>query len=270
MEGTRLTIGAAARLLGVSAKTLRHYQRLGLLSDSRREANGYRSFGAHDLLRVQQIRRLQALGLSLGKVRAILGAPDGEPSLCAALAQLYAEVSAEIAALESRRELIALLLAEEPQVALQGPLAPSPTLLMLEEHLGELGEGASPWMRAADAQLLGQLDAIVGADPAYRAQMARLARLAAEHPTAYRELLELGGRLEAVRDADPAGPAVVELAAAYRAAAAENPLMRAMAELPQPDGLPPALLGELMGASATAVLSPAQLRVLELAASPPD
>lgn len=269
MRGTRVTIGVAAQLLGVSAKTLRHYQRLGLLSDAHREANGYRSFGAHDLLRVQQIRRLQSLGLSLTQVQALLGAPDAEPSLRAALAQLYAEVEAQLAQLETRRALIARLLAADPQTLLEQPLAPSPTARLLTAPLGERADEVSPWLRDADTYLLGQLDTVLGTDPAYRAQVQEVARLAAAHPAAYQELVALGRRLEALRDVEPASPEVADLAAAYRHAVAANVVMQAAAALSAPDGPAAELLGDLLGLAAPVVLSPAQLRVFELAGAGP-
>lgn len=265
MSGTRVTISVAAQLLGVSAKTLRHYQRLGLLSDTHREANGYRSFGAADLLRVQQIRRLQSLGLALNQIQALLGAPDAESSLRAALAQLAAEVETQIAQLEARRALIARLLAADPQTLMEQPLIPSPTVELIEARLGDLADEVSPWMREADAYLLSQLDTVLGNDSAYRAQMQELARLAAAHPAAYQDLVALGRRLEALRDADPAVPEVADLATAYQIALTENVLMRAMAALPTPDGPAAELLGDLLGLTAPTVLSPAQLRVFALA-----
>ncbi|MBP1466281.1 MerR family transcriptional regulator [Candidatus Chloroploca sp. M-50] len=264
MRGTRVTIGVAAQLLGVSAKTLRHYQRRGLLSDTHREANGYRSFGAADLLRVQQIRRLQSLGLSLTQVQALLDAPDADSSLQAALAQLAAEVEIQIAQLEARRALIARL-AADPQTLMEQPLIPSPTAALIEASLGDLADEVSPWMREADAYLLGQLDTVLGNDSAYHAQMQELAQLAAAHPTAYQELVALGRRLEALRDADPTVPEIADLAAAYQIAVTENVLMRAMVALPVPDGPAAELLGDLLGLTAPKVLSSAQLRVFALA-----
>jgi DNA-binding transcriptional MerR regulator len=269
MTATRVTIGVAAQLLGVSAKTLRHYQRLGLLSDARREANGYRSFDARDLLRVQQIRRLQSLGLSLAQVQALLGAPDAEPSLRAALAQLYAEIEAQLTQLETRRALIARLLAADTHTLLEQPLAPSPTARLLTESLGEGADEASPWLRDADTYLLGQFDTVLGNDLAYRTQVQELARLAAAHPAAYQELVGLGRRLEALRDAEPASPEVADLATAYRLALTENVVMQAAAALSTPDGPAAELLGDLLGLAAPSVLSPAQLRVFELAGADP-
>ena len=51
-----------SRLTGVSARTLHHYDAIGLLQPSRREANGYRLYSEHDLVRLQQIVALKFLG----------------------------------------------------------------------------------------------------------------------------------------------------------------------------------------------------------------
>src|SRR6266567_4691376 len=69
---TLLQIGEIAQLLGVTPKTIRHYEKMGLLAQPERTRAGYRLYDAQDLLRLQRIRRLQALGLSLKKIRALL------------------------------------------------------------------------------------------------------------------------------------------------------------------------------------------------------
>jgi DNA-binding transcriptional MerR regulator len=270
MNRARVTIGVAAQLLGVSTKTLRHYQRMGLLADVHRDENGYRTFGAADLLRAQQIRRLQSLGLSLAQIQTLLGAPDDEPSLRSALTRLLAEVEAQLAQLEARRALLARLVSTDVLAALDDH-TPSPTARLFEEALETAAGKATPWMRDADARLLAQIDFVLGNDAAYSAHMHELARLAAANPAAYQELIALGRRLEALGDADPAAPEVAELAAAYSRAFAENVVLRATAALPALADPKDGLLGELLGLTAPAVLSPAQLRVFELAgSSPPD
>jgi DNA-binding transcriptional MerR regulator len=70
---TLLQIGEIAQLLGVTPKTIRHYEKIGLLARPERTRAGYRLYDAQDLLRLQRIRRLQALGLSLKKIRALPG-----------------------------------------------------------------------------------------------------------------------------------------------------------------------------------------------------
>ena len=75
---TLLQIGEIAQLLGVTPKTIRHYQKIGLIAEPDRTEAGYRLFNAQDLLRLQRIRRLQALGLSLKQIKTLLGEPRQE------------------------------------------------------------------------------------------------------------------------------------------------------------------------------------------------
>jgi MerR family Zn(II)-responsive transcriptional regulator of zntA len=71
-----LYIGEAARLVGVSVKALRLYERLGLLGPTLRTDAGYRVYSAADLTRLRQIRWARSLDLRLREVREFLG-PTG-------------------------------------------------------------------------------------------------------------------------------------------------------------------------------------------------
>ncbi|MFH8706744.1 MerR family transcriptional regulator [Streptomyces rubrogriseus] len=65
-------IAEVARMSGVTARTLRHYDEVGLLPPARIGANGHRYYGEHQLLRLQQILVLRALGVGLPEVGRIL------------------------------------------------------------------------------------------------------------------------------------------------------------------------------------------------------
>lgn len=65
------SIGAVARLAGVSVKTVRHYSDLGLLA-SRRTAAGHRRYDDAAVARLRLIRTLRALGLDLPTIRDVL------------------------------------------------------------------------------------------------------------------------------------------------------------------------------------------------------
>jgi len=54
--------GELARLCGVSPDTIRHYERLGILSVAARGTNGYRRFPPETVDRVMLIRRAIAIG----------------------------------------------------------------------------------------------------------------------------------------------------------------------------------------------------------------
>lgn len=61
-----------ARMSGVTARTLRHYDEIGLLPPAWIGANGHRYYEERQLLRLQQILVLRALGLGLTEIGRIL------------------------------------------------------------------------------------------------------------------------------------------------------------------------------------------------------
>ncbi|OKJ03880.1 MerR family transcriptional regulator [Streptomyces sp. CB01249] len=60
------------RMSGVTARTLRHYDAIGLLPPARTGAGGLRYYGEPQLLRLQQILVLRELGLGLGDIGRVL------------------------------------------------------------------------------------------------------------------------------------------------------------------------------------------------------
>jgi len=76
-EPRLLAIGPASREVGVSVRSLRYYEEMGLLTPSGRTTGGNRLYGPDDLARVRRIRELQQLlGFNLDEVRDILGHED--------------------------------------------------------------------------------------------------------------------------------------------------------------------------------------------------
>lgn len=69
------SIGDVARMTGVTARTLRHYDDIGLLRPSRVSTNGYRWYGREELLRLQRILLLRELRLPLPDIHVLL---DGD------------------------------------------------------------------------------------------------------------------------------------------------------------------------------------------------
>ncbi|MFF4081676.1 MerR family transcriptional regulator [Streptomyces sp. NPDC001777] len=61
-----------ARMSGVTARTLRHYDEIGLLPPAWIGANGHRYYEEGELLRLQQILVLRALGLGLPGIGEVL------------------------------------------------------------------------------------------------------------------------------------------------------------------------------------------------------
>lgn len=70
------TVKQLSDLAGVSARTLHHYDAIGLLRPSKVGANGYRYYDDAALLRLQQILFYREMGLELMQIRDILDSPD--------------------------------------------------------------------------------------------------------------------------------------------------------------------------------------------------
>jgi len=68
------TVGEAARLAGVTVRTLHHYDELGLVVAGRR-SNGHRTYDRDALERLQQVRFFTELGFPLGEILRILSDP---------------------------------------------------------------------------------------------------------------------------------------------------------------------------------------------------
>jgi MerR family copper efflux transcriptional regulator len=103
-----LTIGVAARLTGIGAKTIRFYEDIGLLPPAQRLANRYRRYGQADVNRLVLLRRIRLLGVPLAAARPLLaGAPDAR--FADVQRDLLALVDARLAALDCEiAELYAL------------------------------------------------------------------------------------------------------------------------------------------------------------------
>jgi DNA-binding transcriptional MerR regulator len=72
-----LTIGQAATAAGVTPRTLRYYEELGLLHPSGHSVRGARRYAEVDLARIARIRELQQLmGFNLEEINQILSAED--------------------------------------------------------------------------------------------------------------------------------------------------------------------------------------------------
>jgi DNA-binding transcriptional MerR regulator len=73
-------IGELADRLGINARTIRYYERIGLLPDPERTSSGYRSYQDTDAERLRFIKTAQRLGLTLDEIREIIAFRDrGEP-----------------------------------------------------------------------------------------------------------------------------------------------------------------------------------------------
>lgn len=69
------TIKQLAQMAGISTRTLRYYDQIGLLKAQRTSASGYRIYGGAQVDRLQQIMLYRALGMELSTIGQLLDEP---------------------------------------------------------------------------------------------------------------------------------------------------------------------------------------------------
>ena len=101
-----MLIGALAKSLDVTPKTLRHYERIGLVPRAERQRNGYRTYSTDAVRRARLVVGLRALGLSLDASRGLL-VDDGQSlrqKLLGLIEQQLADHALQIAILQGRHD----------------------------------------------------------------------------------------------------------------------------------------------------------------------
>ena len=113
-QGAYLRSGELALRAGVSADTLRHYERMKLLAAPRRSAGNYRMYPPDALDRVRLIRRALGVGFSLAELVKILKVRDGGGAPCREVKRLLEqklhEVNEQISELIAMREHLGTVL----------------------------------------------------------------------------------------------------------------------------------------------------------------
>lgn len=71
-----LTVGGVAKLVGVSVRTLHHWDRIGLVSPALRTNADYRIYSPADIERIHAVLTYRALGFPLQEIQRLLDDPD--------------------------------------------------------------------------------------------------------------------------------------------------------------------------------------------------
>jgi DNA-binding transcriptional MerR regulator len=71
-EERHLKIGEVARQTGLSIKTIRYYERRGLLEQPPRTQGGYRLYGTEEVARLRFVQRAKLLGLTLEEIKELV------------------------------------------------------------------------------------------------------------------------------------------------------------------------------------------------------
>jgi DNA-binding transcriptional MerR regulator len=90
-------------------KTVRHYHRLGLVKEPKRDGSGYRRYGSTDLLRLVQVRTQAGAGVPLAEIGDLLDA-DAE-RFADSLADVERRLTDRIEELIERRKTLRRLVA---------------------------------------------------------------------------------------------------------------------------------------------------------------
>ena len=124
-----LRIGEIAERSGVTPRTIRYYEELGLLPRTEREQGKHRVYSDADVERICELTRLRdLLGLSLDELRSMITAED-----------VRAEIRRRFHETESREEQLALLDEALPHIETQLTLVRR-RLSALQELEAELAE----------------------------------------------------------------------------------------------------------------------------------
>jgi len=134
-----MRIGQLADRLGITAKTIRYYESIGLLPAPARRPSGYRTYDEQDAERLAFVRTAQQFGLRLDAIREILRFRDRNEPPCdfvlGIVRREVAELDQRIADLQAARaELESLLARAEAQ-----PPTGEGLFCKLLEHRVELG-----------------------------------------------------------------------------------------------------------------------------------
>ena len=76
MTEPTMQIGEVAERIGLSLRTIRYYEEVGLITPSARSQGGFRLYTEHDASRLQLVKDMKPLGFSLDEMRDLLGVLD--------------------------------------------------------------------------------------------------------------------------------------------------------------------------------------------------
>ncbi len=106
--GKYFSVGQAAKAVHTTSETLRHYDRIGLVKPSKKdEWTNYRYYTEQDIVRLNTVRALQLMDLSLQEIKKVLEYDDLE-KIVDFLAQAEKKADEKIAALRYSKSKIRL------------------------------------------------------------------------------------------------------------------------------------------------------------------
>jgi len=259
----RIKIGDFVKLTGSTLKTVNYYHKIGLLPEPPRTDGGYRLYGLEDLNRMQLIKHLKSLGMSLKQIKEIIGNLDNQRTSREVLQSLRSELLSGKQTLEERIAKIDAVLSNNAPL-LDDDCFGSASFQMITEILGaeqiERYSDTCPRIYDQHRRLSGILDDFQWGNN-HREGFRILAEYFKNHPEQYQLALESGARWEEVSHLDEDDPRIEafarEAAALVNSMPPVKELYRAQPAMNQP-------LESLYQKKVAGVLTPAQIKYQQL------
>jgi len=111
-----MTVGEIAKKMGITVRTMRHYDKAGLLSPSSESEGGYRLYSYKDMVKLNQILSMKYLGFSLDDIKNRLIALDTPEEVAHALSEHAAAIRKKMEMLLESLNAVEALKAEVVQM----------------------------------------------------------------------------------------------------------------------------------------------------------
>jgi MerR family gold-responsive transcriptional activator of gol and ges genes len=72
-EGSAMNIGEAAKISGVNAKLIRHYESIGIVPKASRSESGYRTYSETEVHILSFVKKSRSLGFSMKEIKKLVG-----------------------------------------------------------------------------------------------------------------------------------------------------------------------------------------------------
>ena len=140
-----LRSGSVARATGVSADTIRYYERIGVLPRALRTEAGYRCYPETAVERVRVVQRALRIGFTLAELAEVLKARDRGGAPCRRVFELAQEklkaIRANIEAMQRTEKYLQLVLSDwEKRMRRSAPGGRSDLLHSLTRAIAESGD----------------------------------------------------------------------------------------------------------------------------------
>ncbi|OXS74194.1 MULTISPECIES: MerR family transcriptional regulator [Domibacillus] len=110
-------VGELAKLTGLTVRTLRYYDQIGLFSPSDHSNSGHRLYNKSDILKLQNIQSLKQIGLSLEDVQSVVDDSNSESTshiLAIQMARLKEDIRIQQKLLKELENVLALSRNKQP------------------------------------------------------------------------------------------------------------------------------------------------------------